>query len=113
MREPVALDPVGVAGLSLTMIGVLVEQYVREGYADPTMYRALKGAGELAEHLREWVMSEAPDETELLDGVTDLLMNLELTAMECGEVVNRIIDEHGLPVDKKSWTRLDIDGTQD
>jgi hypothetical protein len=35
------------------------------------------------------------------------MVNLQLTAMECGEVVNRIIEEHGLPVSKDDWTRTD------
>lgn len=105
MNQPLELEDI--AGLSLTMLGVLVEQYVREGYADPTMYRALQASAMLTEQFKARLEYNGETNTELLDGVTDLLTNIQLTAMECGEVVNRIIEEHGLPVDKASWEPLD------
>ena len=101
MNQPLELEDI--AGLSLTMLGVLIEQYVSQGYADPTMYRALQASASLTEQLKARLEYNGATNTELLDGVTELIVNLRLTAMECGEVVNRIIDEHGLPVSKDTW----------
>lgn len=109
METPLALEDI--TGLALTTLGVLVESYVKEGYADPTMYRALKASTALAEQFRARLEYDGESNTELLDGVTQLLVDLEVTAMECGEVVNRIIEEHGLPVDKNTWERTDCDHT--
>ena len=95
MREPLQIQDI--AGLSLTITGTLIERYVKEGYADPTMYKALKASAELAEHFLERVKRDESD-IELVEGVSELLTSLRLTAMECGEVVNRIIEEHDLPV---------------
>lgn len=105
MTEPLALEDI--AGLTLTTLGVLVEQYVAEGYADPTMYRALEVSAKLAGQLKARLEYDGVTNTELLEQVTDLVVNLQLTAMECGEVVNRIIEEHGLPMSKDDWTRTD------
>lgn len=106
MREPLELQDI--AGLSLTITGTLIEQYVKEGYADPTMYKALRASAELAQHFLARVKQDSGD-TELIEGVAELLTGLQLTAMECGEVVNRIIDEHDLPIDKDSWSKPHAD----
>lgn len=106
MREPLQIQDI--AGLSLTITGTLIEQYVKEGYADPTMYKALRASAELAQHFLARVKQDSED-TELIEGVAELLTGLQLTAMECGEVVNRIIDEHELPVDKDSWSKPHFD----
>ena len=95
MGEPLEIQDI--AGLSLTITGTLIEQYVKSGYADPTMYRALRACAELTEHFLERVKREGSD-SELIEGVSELLTSLQITAMECGEVVNRIIEEHDLPV---------------
>lgn len=105
METPLALEDI--AGMTLTTLGVLVEQYVQEGYADPTMYRALEVSAKLAEQLKARLEYDGVTDTDLLEQVTDLMVNLQVTAIECGEVVNRIIDEHGLPVSKDDWTRTD------
>ena len=101
MNEPLALEDI--AGLSLTMIGVLVEEYVKQGYADPTMYRALKGAEQLAEHYKARIEYDNGD-TELVEALEDMITNFKVVAMECGEVVNRMIEEHGFPIDKHEWS---------
>jgi len=106
MREPLQIQDI--AGLSLTITGTLIEQYVKRGYADPTMYKALRACAELTEHFLERVTREGSD-SELIEGVSELLNSLRLTAMECGEVVNRIIDEHDLPIDKDSWSKPHAD----
>lgn len=111
MERPLELEDI--AGLSLVLVGTLIEQYVKEGYADPTMYRALRASAELAEQFKARVEYDGVTDGELIDGVTDLIMNLQLTALECGEVVNRIIEEHGLPVDKETWSRTDCDHDHD
>lgn len=91
-----------ITGLSLTLTGVLLEKYVDAGYADPTMYRALRATAELAERFRETMeANEAP--LEVLDEISSLITNLQLTAMEAGELVNKLIDENNLPIDKSSW----------
>lgn len=95
MREPLQIQDI--AGLSLTITGTLIEQYVKKGYADPAMYKALRACAELTEHFLERVTREGSD-SELIEGVSELLTSLQITAMECGEVVNRIIEEHDLPV---------------
>jgi hypothetical protein len=107
MNQPLELEDI--TGLALTTIGVLIERYVKEGYADPTMYQALKASTALATQFKARLEYDGESNTELLDGVTQLLVDLEVTAMECGEVVNRIIDEHGLPIDKDTWLRTDCD----
>lgn len=100
MSEPLALEDI--TGLSLTIIGVLVEDYIKQGYADPTMYRALRAASELAEQYKARVEYDNGSD-ELIEAVGELVVNLQVTAMECGEVVNRIIEEHELPIDKGEW----------
>jgi hypothetical protein len=107
--RPLALEDI--AGLSLTLIGTLIETYVAEGYADPTMYKALEASAKLAEQFRARLEYDGESSTELLDGVEQLLVDLRATAMECGEVVNHIIEEHGLPVNKDTWERTDHDHT--
>ncbi len=101
MDRPLALEDI--AGLSLTLIGTLIEAYVAEGYADPTMYRALEASAKLAEQFRARLEYDGEDNPDLLEGVTGLLDSLRVTAMECGEVVNRIIEEHDLPVQKNTF----------
>jgi hypothetical protein len=102
MNQPLELEDI--AGLSLTITGTLIESYIKEGYADPTMYRALRASAELAEHFVERAKANGASD-ELIEGITELLTSLRITAMECGEVVNNIIDEHGLPVDKETWSK--------
>jgi hypothetical protein len=105
MTEPLQLEDI--TGLTLTTLGVLIEQYVKSGYSDPTMYRALRAGAELAEQFKARLEYDGVSNTELLDGVSQLIVDLQVTAMECGEVVNRIIEEHGLPVSKDDWTLTD------
>jgi hypothetical protein len=104
------LSVVDVAGASLTLLGVLAERYVKSGYCDPTMFRALEGASELAEQFRLEVVDkyEHHQDQDLIEGVTELASNLRLMAMEAGELVNRIIEENGLPV-KPNTFELDPD----
>lgn len=101
MNEPLELEDI--AGLGLTIVGVLIESYVKEGYADPTMYRALKASAELAEQLRDRAVANGLP-SDYLEGVSDLITNIELTAIECGEVVNSIIEENNFPIDKRDWS---------
>lgn len=105
MNQPLELEDI--TGLSLTLIGALIESYLKEGYADPTMFQALTASAKLAEEFKARLEYDGEHDGEALKQVTDLLVNLQLTAMECGEVVNRIIEEHGLPVSKDDWTRTD------
>lgn len=102
MREPLDLE--NITGLTMTIVGTLIESYVQEGYADPTMYRALRATTELAEHFKARLEYDGVDNTELMNGVADLITNLKLTAMECGEVVERIIEANGWQDEGKDWS---------
>ena len=104
MIQPLELEDI--LGLSLTITGTLVESYVKEGYADPTMWRALDASADLARHFKARLEQDGITDGELYDGVCQLITDLQVTAIECGEVVNRIIEEHGLPVDKASWNEI-------
>lgn len=101
MREPLELEHI--TGLALTTIGVLIENYVNEGYADPTMYKALRASTELAEHFKARMEVDGASE-EFVSGIGDLITNLKLTAMECGEVVERIIEKNGWQEQGKGWS---------
>lgn len=102
MNQPLQLEDI--AGLSLTITGTLIEQYIKNGYADPTMYRALRASAELAEQFKARLEYDGVTNDELLEGVTQLATDLQVTALECGEVVNNIIEEHGLPISKDEWS---------
>ena len=104
VNEP--LEITDIAGLSLTITGTLVESYIKEGYADPTMWRALDASADLARHFKARLEQDGVTDGELYQGVCQLITDLQVTAIECGEVVNHIIEEHGLPVDKESWDEL-------
>lgn len=97
-----------VAGASLTLIGVLIESYVTEGYCDPTMYRALSAAQDLTHRLKEIAMES--NQNGLILEVDSLLVNLQVMTMEAGQVIEDIINEHGLPVDPRTFIPFDSDG---
>lgn len=102
MNQPLELEDI--TGLTLTVVGVLIESYVKDGYADPTMYRALKATEQLAEQFKARLEYEGTDNTDLMNGVDELITNLKLTAMECGEVVERIIEDNGWQEEGKGWS---------
>lgn len=102
MSEPLEIHDI--AGLSLTIIGVLAENYIKEGYADPSMYKALRAAGELADQFIERAeFDNAP--ADFIEGVTELANNIKLTAMEAGEVVQKIIKDHGWEKETEGWDK--------
>jgi hypothetical protein len=68
------------------------------------MYRALKATEQLAEQFKARLEYEGTDNTDLMDGVDELITNLKLTAMECGEVVERIIEQNGWQEEGKNWS---------
>lgn len=100
MNTPLELEQITAMSLSIT--GVLVENYLQEGYSDPTMYRALRAACELAEQYKARLELNGSPEI-VLEAVEQLLDNLKVTAMECGEVVQKIIDDKGWQEDVKGW----------
>jgi hypothetical protein len=102
MTEPLELTDI--TGLTMTVVGVLIESYVKEGYADPTMFRALNATTELAEQFKARLEFDGTGNTDLIDGVGELITNLKLTAMECGEVVERIIEANGWQEQGKDWS---------
>jgi hypothetical protein len=81
------LDDHEIAGMALATIGVLVEDYCRDGYCDPTMYKVLALAEKLAQKLNE----------------PELATRLAVAKMFAGETVNEMIDAHRLDVDKGAW----------
>lgn len=85
--DAMELDTHEIAGIALATLGVLIENYCEEGYCDPTMYRALALAEKLAGKL----------------GERELATRLATTKMFAGEVVNDLIDEHRMGIDKRSW----------
>jgi hypothetical protein len=96
-----------VAGACLNLIGVLIENYIRDGYCDPTMFRALEAAQDLAHRFKEIAMEH--DQNGLILQVDKLLVNLQVTAMEAGQVIEDIINEHGLPIDPRTFEATDSD----
>lgn len=92
MNEPLALEDI--AGLSLTMMGVLIEQYIKQGYADPTMFHALNASAEIAEQYKARVEYDGASH-ELVEAVGELVDNLKLVAIEAGEVVDKIMVDQG------------------
>lgn len=102
------MNVVDVAGASLTLLGAVVERYIKSGYCDPMMREALIGAEELAKHFQAEVIEnyEHHRDDDLVAGVNELLTNLQVTIMEAGEVMNQIIRDHNLPVKENSF---DID----
>ena len=104
------MNVLDIAGASITLLGVLVEKYLKDGYCDPMMMNALQGATELASQFKREVVEnyEAHQDQDLVDGVNELLTSLQVTIIEAGEVMNRIIEEHNLPV-KKNTYEVDTD----
>ena len=97
-----------VAGASLNLIGVLIENYIRDGYRDPTRFRTLEVAQDLAHRFKEIAMEQ--DRNGLVIEVDKLLVGLQVTAMEAGQVIEDMINEHGLPIDPRTFEPLDQNG---
>ena len=103
MSEPTTpLEIEDIAGLSLSITGTLVESFVKNGFADPTMYKALRASAELAEHFRARAIADGKSE-ELVKACGELMDSLMVTAMECGEVVEKIIEENGWQERMHGW----------
>ena len=104
------MNVLDIAGASITLLGVLVEKYLKDGYCDPMMLHALEGATELASQFKREVVEnyDKHGDQDLVDGVTELLTSLQVTIIEAGEVMNRIIEEHNLPV-KPNTYEVDTD----
>lgn len=83
-----------VAEAAIHILGSLINSYVEEGYCDPTLYGAIDLAGGLTVRLQE----VEPD----LD-LTQMLFELKALQIEAGEVMNQIIEEHNLPVEKNTF----------
>lgn len=97
-----------VAGASLTLLGSVVESYIKEGYCDPLLYRALQGAEELTRRFKDIAIEN--DQNGLAIQLDELLVNIQVTAIEAGQVIEDIINEHGLAVDPRTFERTDKDG---
>lgn len=90
-----------VAGATLTLIGVLVERYLDNGYCDPGLYKALKASKLLATRLAELAHENEDESTE--EQARELITSFDLTIIEAGEMMNQIIEEHDLPVLKNTF----------
>jgi hypothetical protein len=100
-----------VAGATLSLLGRLIESYIRDGYCDPTMFRALEASEVLAHRLGE--LATENGKHDVFEGVQELLVNIRLTAMEAGEVIGSLIEENGFPIDPRTFELLDQDGERD
>lgn len=90
-----------VAGATLTLIGFVVERYLKNGYCDPILYKALQASKELATRLAD--LAEEQGDTGTAGQARDLITSFDLTIIEAGEMMNQIIEEHDLPVLKNTF----------
>lgn len=90
-----------VAGATLTLIGVVVERYIKDDYCDPILYKALQASRVLATRLAE--LAEEQGDTSTEEQARDLITSFDLTIIEAGEMMNKIIEEHDLPVLKNTF----------
>lgn len=90
-----------VAGATLTLVGVLVENYIGDNYCDPILYKALQASRLLAGRLAELASEQGDTGTE--EQARELITSFDLTIIEAGEVMNEIIERHDLPVKKNTF----------
>ena len=102
------LELTEIAGLAIQLVGQMGELYLRAGHADPVIYNALKMAGELADQYKRIAEQDNAPEA-VLNSIGELANDIYLTAMEAGEIVRRIIEENGLPIELMNG-RIEIDG---
>ncbi len=82
------LDAEDLAAMALGVLGGLLEAYVSEEYADPMMYKALGFGAKIAHKL----------------GAEEMAQRFQFIQIQAGELVNQIIDEQNLPIDKNNWS---------
>lgn len=99
-----------IAGFAIQLVGEMGELYLKAGHADPVIYNALKMAGELADQYKRCAEeSEAPK--EVIEKIGELANDIYLTAMDTGEIVRRVIEENGLPIELMNG-KIEIDGEE-
>lgn len=99
-----------IAGFAIQLVGEMGELYLKAGHADPVIYNALKMAGDLADQYKRCAEEdEAPE--EVIEKIGELANDIYLTAMETGEIVRRIIEENGLPIELMNG-KIEIDGEE-
>lgn len=76
-----------IACMSLAVLGVMIEDYCKNGYSDPVMYKSIELAERLAKKL----------------GEPELATRLATAKMFAGETINEIIEHNNLDVDKGAW----------
>ena len=81
-------DPADLALMALAVLGGLVEAFIEDEYCDPTLYRALGLGAKIADRL----------------GADELADRFRFVQIRGGEVVNKIIEEQGLPIGKDEWS---------
>ena len=92
------LDLTEIAGVAIQLVGQMGEMYLKAGHADPVLYNALKIAGNLADQYKRCAEEgEAPE--SVVETIGELANSIYITAMETGEIVRRIIEENGLPIE--------------
>lgn len=104
------MNVVDVAGSSITLLGAVIERYIKDGYCDPIMREALISAEQLAKYFHAEVMNnyEHHQDDELVSMTNRLVTNLQVTIMEAGEVMNNIIRQNNLPIKENSF-EIDTD----
>ena len=104
------LDLTEIAGFAIQLVGQMGELYLKAGHADPVIYNALKMAGELADQYKRIADQDNAPEA-VLNSIGELANDIYLTAMEAGEIVRRIIEENGLPIELMNG-KIEIDGEE-
>lgn len=102
------LDLPEIAGLAIQLVGQMGELYLKAGHADPVIYNALRMAGDLADQYKR-VAEEDEASEEIVERIGELANDIYLTAMEAGEIVRKVIEENGLPIELMNG-KIQIDG---
>ena len=89
MGDDNELDTEDLALLTLGVLGGLLEAYVSEGYSDPMMYKALDMGARISHKL----------------GAEEMAERFRFNQIQAGEIVNQIIEDNNLPVDRDWSTR--------
>lgn len=87
-----------IAGLSIQLVGQIGALYLKAGEADPLIYNALRIAGNLADQFKRCAEEDGAPE-KIIEAIGKLANEIHLTAMESGEIVRRVIEENGLPIE--------------
>lgn len=95
-------DVPDISAVMLLLVNTLVESYIKDQYCDPMLYKALITTRDLAVRFSELTEEYSEDE-ELKVGAREIVEKIELTLIEAGETINKIIEDNDLPVMKNTF----------